>query len=301
MSSRYQLGKVFISHSSADKPFVRKLVRAVEGAGFRVWLDEKELIVGDALPQKISEGVAAAAVVLVVVSSAAIQSRWLRFELNHATQRMVEGKSRIIPLVIDDAELPAEVAGLLYADFTKGWATALKSVLTSLEHDARAMAVNGAFWSRAEQLLSDAFGSTGSIFGDADGYRREDFSAVFITSLAAGADDITVPYETLTDYQNEGKPVPEAWATEFTEELERYGESYGIVVTQRPLGFAVSRTYEHNDRVHVITSGYNDRVYSQVVYADLSGLAEYEKELSVVKAAKDFLTELANEREGKAA
>lgn len=276
---------------------MRKLVKAIEGAGFSVWLDEKELLVGDALPQKISEGVATAAVVLVVVSATAVQSRWLRFELNHATQRMVEGKSRIIPIVIDEAEIPAEVAGLLYADFTKGWAMALKSILTALEHDARATAVNGAFWSRAEQLLSDVFGSTGAIFGGSEGYKPEDFSAVFLASRTPGTDEITVPYETLTDYQNQGKPVPEVWATEFTEELERYGESFGIVITQRPLGFTASMTYEHNGRVHVVTNGYNNRVYSQVVYADLSGLDDYEKELDVVKDAKTFLMELAGERE----
>ena len=295
MSSHYQLGKVFISHSSADKTFVRRLSRAIEDAGFQVWLDEKELLVGDPLPQKISDGVASAAVVLVVVSEAATQSRWLKFELNHATQRMVEGKSRVIPVVIDKADLPAEVAGLLYADFTRGWATALKSVMTALEHEARARAVNGAFWSRAEQLLSDAFGTTGMVFGGSEGYRSEDFNTVFIPNPNAGAEEITVPYETLTDYQGRGEPVLKVWATEFMEELERFGESFAIVVTQRPLGFPVSRTYEHNDRVHAVSNGWNGRVYSQVVYADVSGLDKYEEELRVVKSARDFLVLLANE------
>jgi len=296
VSSSYQLGRVFISHSSVDKPFVRKLSRAIEDAGFQVWLDEKELLVGDPLPQKISDGVASAPVVLVVVSEAATRSRWLRFELNHATQRMVEGKSRVIPVVIDNTELPAEVAGLLYADFfNRGWAAALKSVITALEHEARARAVNGAFWSRAEQLLSDAFGTTGMIFGGSEGYRPEDFNTVFIPNPDPGTEEITVPYETLADYRNQREPVPKIWATEFTEAVERFGESFAIVVTQRPLGFPVSRTYEHNHRVHVVTNGWNGKVYSQVIYADLSGLDKYEEELHVVKSARDFLVVLVNQ------
>jgi hypothetical protein len=120
MNSSYMLGKVFISHSAVDKAFVRMLAHKIEKAGFRVWLDEKELLVGDSLPKKISEAIKSASVVLVVVSSASIQSRWLSFELNQATQKMVEGKCRVIPVVIEQTELPPEVTGLLYADFTSG-------------------------------------------------------------------------------------------------------------------------------------------------------------------------------------
>ena len=49
------LGKVFISHSSLDNPFVWKLSRSLEKEGFRVWLDKRELVAGDLLGKKISE------------------------------------------------------------------------------------------------------------------------------------------------------------------------------------------------------------------------------------------------------
>ena len=76
MSGRFP-GKVFLSHSSADKAFVRRLDQAIRGAGFETWLDEHELVPGDALPKKIRTGIAQASVIVVVLSTSSAGSRWL--------------------------------------------------------------------------------------------------------------------------------------------------------------------------------------------------------------------------------
>jgi hypothetical protein len=130
-------GQVFLSHSSVDKSFVRKLTHRIEKEGFRVWLDEKKLIAGDPLGKTISEALDRASVVLVVVSKASVKSRWLSFELNKATERMVKGECRVIPVVIEKIELPAEVKGLMFADFTSSFKLGFKAVLTALQHEAR--------------------------------------------------------------------------------------------------------------------------------------------------------------------
>lgn len=116
----FRLGKVFISHTAADKPFVRRLAARLEKSHFPVWLDEHDLIAGDPLPESIGKALQAAKVVLVVVSKASVASKWLRYELNVATERMIKGECRVIPIVIDETPLPAEVRGLLYADCRKG-------------------------------------------------------------------------------------------------------------------------------------------------------------------------------------
>ena len=295
MISEYLLGKVFISHSSADKPFVRELAQSIESAGFQVWLDEKELLVGDSLPRKISEAIKSASVVLVVVSEASIKSKWLAFELNQATQNMVEGKCRVIPVVIEKVELPPEVTGLLYADFTTNKEHALSSIITALKYEARSKAINRAFWSRAEQLLSDTFGSTGSISSLSDGYHSIDFSAVFLPPKSGLTEDIVIPYEIVSDYSEKQKPLPEIWATEYGEELDRFDERLALVVTERPIGFKCDRTYFKNKRVHAKANGWGNKIYSYIVYVDLSGIKNYEKELGIVRDAKEFLEILVDE------
>ena len=51
------MSSVFLSHNSADKPFVRKLALDLEKAGVRCWLDEAEIKVGDSLLDKIRDGI----------------------------------------------------------------------------------------------------------------------------------------------------------------------------------------------------------------------------------------------------
>ena len=107
----FRLGKIFISHTSADKLFVRRLASRLEKDQFSVWLDEHDLIAGDPLPETIGRALEAAKVILVVVSKASISSRWLRYELNIATEKMIKGECRVIPIVIDETPLPPGSTG----------------------------------------------------------------------------------------------------------------------------------------------------------------------------------------------
>lgn len=92
--SKWVLGKVFISHSSRDKAFVRRLAKRLWNEGYQVWLDEKELVPGDALAARLSDTLKESRVVIVVVTPHSVTSKWLSFELNKATERMVEGRCR---------------------------------------------------------------------------------------------------------------------------------------------------------------------------------------------------------------
>jgi hypothetical protein len=48
-SSRRPVPRVFLSHSSRDKEFVRTLANELTAAKVHVWLDERELGVGDSI------------------------------------------------------------------------------------------------------------------------------------------------------------------------------------------------------------------------------------------------------------
>jgi hypothetical protein len=51
----FRLGKVFISHTADDKPFVCPLAARLEKSHFHIWLDERNLIAGGPLPQSSSK------------------------------------------------------------------------------------------------------------------------------------------------------------------------------------------------------------------------------------------------------
>jgi len=49
--------KVFISHNSKDKPFVRRLAKSLDGHNIACWIDEAEIRLGDSLVGKISSAI----------------------------------------------------------------------------------------------------------------------------------------------------------------------------------------------------------------------------------------------------
>lgn len=50
------MAKIFLSHSSSDKPFVHKLAEDLRARDHAIWLDEWEIRVGECIPTRIEEG-----------------------------------------------------------------------------------------------------------------------------------------------------------------------------------------------------------------------------------------------------
>jgi uncharacterized membrane protein len=110
---------VFISHNSKDKPFVRKLAKALEVRNIKCWVDEAEIRLGESLVQKISEAINKIDLVIAVISNNSVFSNWVRQELDWAMTKEIKG-SRIvvIPIIIQKCDVPFFLANKLYADFT---------------------------------------------------------------------------------------------------------------------------------------------------------------------------------------
>jgi hypothetical protein len=116
---KWTIGKVFLSHSSIDKPFVRRLAGRIRKAGFDVWLDELEVLPGDSIPARLAGALEGCRVVIVVISEESLKSKWLSYELNIAIERMVKGLCRVIPVLKDNVEPPPEIKGIAWADFER--------------------------------------------------------------------------------------------------------------------------------------------------------------------------------------
>lgn len=91
---------VFVSHASEDKPTVARPLRdALVHRGFSVWLDEQELTLGDALGQKIDEGLARSRFGVVILSGHFFAKRWPRRELDGLVAReTLDGQKVILPV-----------------------------------------------------------------------------------------------------------------------------------------------------------------------------------------------------------
>ena len=114
------MSKIFLSHTSTDKKFVRKLGADLRRYGHTIWIDEAEINIGDSLIGKIRDGLDSVDYVAVVLSEASIKSEWVKKEIEIASNREIEEKKVVVlPLLIQNVELPGFLKGKFYGDFSK--------------------------------------------------------------------------------------------------------------------------------------------------------------------------------------
>jgi hypothetical protein len=114
------ISKVFVCHSSQDKPFVRRIANDLLDEGYRVWFDAWEIRVGDNIVQKINDGLQQSGFLAVVLSRAVMASEWVRNELTSKFMIAAnEQYSTVLPILIEDCDIPPLLRHLRFADFRK--------------------------------------------------------------------------------------------------------------------------------------------------------------------------------------
>lgn len=109
--------KIFVSHASEDKDrFVLKFAERLRAHGIDAWLDKWEMYPGDSLVDKIfEEGIKNAQAIIIVVSKHSVTKRWVREELNAGVVKKINEGSQLIPVIIDNCEVPEALAATLWA------------------------------------------------------------------------------------------------------------------------------------------------------------------------------------------
>ena len=72
---------VFLSHSSKDKFFAKKLAETLSSYDLQVWIDEAELKIGDSLIGKISAAIDKSDFVAAILSHNSVRSNWVTKEV----------------------------------------------------------------------------------------------------------------------------------------------------------------------------------------------------------------------------
>jgi TIR domain len=158
--------RLFISYSHRDLNFVRRLSEDLRHYGYEVWLDEREIQVGQSIARSIRKGIERSDFFLLVISEPSNQSTWVQHELDAALQAEIRGELRgVLPLLREQAKLPSLLDGRLYADFTgRRYQRPFNLLLKALGHDLDSICVMASFISKKRRLarlvphLIDTFG-----------------------------------------------------------------------------------------------------------------------------------------------
>jgi hypothetical protein len=102
--------KVFLCHSSGDKPKVHELYKHMVTEGFDVWLDEERLLPGQDWDLEIRKAVRESDVVVVCLSdSSATKAGYVQKEIRFAldvADEQPEGAIYLIPARLEDCQVP---------------------------------------------------------------------------------------------------------------------------------------------------------------------------------------------------
>jgi len=124
---------LFISYSHQDAEFVKLICAELKVQGKKVWLDEKVINVGDSVVSKIRKGIDSSRYFAIVVSENSINSKWVEREADIATNiELKEGRTIVLPLLLQGTNLPWFLEGKLYADFRNSHSEGLSKLVQAL-------------------------------------------------------------------------------------------------------------------------------------------------------------------------
>lgn len=136
--------RVFLCHSSGDKPAVRELYRRLRADGFDPWLDEVNLLPGQDWREAVPQAVHQSDVVVVCLSRASVSKEgYLQKEIKYAldvADEKPEGTIFLIPLKLEECDLPRRLSRWQCASIFEP--DGYQRLLLALGERARAIAPN---------------------------------------------------------------------------------------------------------------------------------------------------------------
>jgi len=104
MGQAIEFYSCFISYSSHDQLFAERLHADFVAKHLRCWFAPQDLRIGDRFQERIEESIRIFDKVMIVLSAASVQSRWVEREVNAAREHEDrENRTILFPIRIDDA------------------------------------------------------------------------------------------------------------------------------------------------------------------------------------------------------
>lgn len=126
--------KVFLCHSSTDKPKVRELYRYLKRRGINPWFDEEHLVGGQDWQIEIPKALATSDAIIICLTKNSVDKegyiqKEIKFALDKALE-MPEGRIFLIPVKFEECEVPFSLSRYQWVDLTveSGYAKMMKAL-----------------------------------------------------------------------------------------------------------------------------------------------------------------------------
>ena len=125
--------QVFISRAHEDAEFAHRLAADLRTRGWRVWIAPDSILPGEKWVDAIERGLAASGVFVVVLTPAAIRSRWVKTETNAAIALEHREAMRLVPLDVAACAAPVLWSSYQFISFRSRYEDGLRGLLSWLD------------------------------------------------------------------------------------------------------------------------------------------------------------------------
>jgi transcriptional regulator with XRE-family HTH domain len=188
--------RIFLCHASEDKSDVRRLYTQLRDEGFQPWLDAEDLLPGENWDQAIRQAVRNSDVVLVCLSSHAVQkSGYVQKEIAQAldvAEEKPESTIYIIPVLLGPCSVPERIKKWHWVDLSSssGYEKLLRSLKQRAEQLGHDVTTLGA---KIRTRIIERFAKSGSFRSAEENARElckyEPFSGDEMDKILAAAAD----------------------------------------------------------------------------------------------------------------
>lgn len=110
--------RIFLGHAYRDRESVEKIAEDLMARGADVIIDEAAIFLEDSLLERVAQTVGDDGYIAVALSRKSVASKWVQEDLRTLAQARGSGKA-IIPLLVEDCDVPDFLEDIVYADFRR--------------------------------------------------------------------------------------------------------------------------------------------------------------------------------------
>ena len=118
---------VFISYSWKDQSIADRVRDSIPDK-YEVWIDRERIQPGDSISNKIREGLTGSDYYVLLIGEQSNHSAWVKQEIATAFELANSKGLSVVPVLLNDVEVPFEFKGLLYIDFRESVAQGLEAL-----------------------------------------------------------------------------------------------------------------------------------------------------------------------------
>jgi hypothetical protein len=136
--------QLFISHAQQDADFAGRLARDLKAQGWGIWIAPDSIRPGEKWVEAINRGMAESGVFVLVLTEAAVNSRWVQSETNVAIGMEHRGELDFLPLEVEAVTAPPLWGGYQWISFEDEYKDGLENLLQRLQPEVMAR-LNGLY------------------------------------------------------------------------------------------------------------------------------------------------------------